>query len=164
MNAMPIVLFSDAAKAEPLKNRLKQSGISAEVHDELHLEKLWFINRKQAGAHIEVPSGQFERACRLLDDWDKEGALNEAVRCPECHSFRVDYPQFTRKSFIPNVLLGLAATIGVVEKDYYCQDCHYTWPKNGNRLPRNRTHSAPSYFIEGLDRHQQDAEKRKHSA
>jgi len=74
---------------------------------------------------------------------------------------RVEYPQFTRKSFIPNVLLGLAASIGVVEKDYYCQDCHYTWPKDGNRLPRNRPYSAPSYFLEGIDKNSQPARKRQ---
>jgi hypothetical protein len=152
MSAIPIVLFSDATRAESLKNRLRQSGISAEVHDALHLEKLWFIRKREAGARIEVPSDQFERACDLLANWDKEGALSEAIRCPECHSFRVEYPQFTRKSFIPNVLLGLAASMGIVEKDYYCQDCHYTWPKNGNRLPRNGPHSAPLYFIEGIDK------------
>ena len=159
MSAMPIVLFSDATGAEPLKNRLRQSGISAEVHGGLHLETLWFITRREAGAQIEVPSDQFERACQLLSEWDKDGGLDNAIRCLECHSFRVDYPQFTRKSFIPNVLLGLASTIGVVEKNYYCHDCHYTWPKDGNRLPRNRPHSAPLYFIEGIDKHSEEAKK-----
>jgi hypothetical protein len=147
MSAMPILLFSHAARAEPVKNRLQQSGISAEVHDQVRLERLWFTSKTQAGAHLEVPSEQFERACQLLYQWDKEGVLDQAVRCPECNSFRVDYPQFTRKSFIPNVLLGLAASVGMIEKDYYCQDCHYTWPKNERIFPGNRPHSAPSYFL-----------------
>jgi hypothetical protein len=63
----------------------------------------------------------------------------------------VEYPQFTRKSFIPNVLLGFAASIGMLEKDFYCQDCHYTWPKNAAKPVRARPHSAPSYFIEGMN-------------
>jgi hypothetical protein len=160
MSTMPIVLFKDAVKAEPLKKRLEQCGISAQVHDWLHLEKLWFTSSREAGAHIEVPSDQFERACQLLDAWEKEGALNEAIRCPECNSYRIDYPQFSRKSFIPNVMLGIAATIGIVEKDYYCQDCHYTWPKHGNKLPRHRPNSAPAYFIEGIEQTRSETKKR----
>ena len=150
MSAIPLVHFMDAAKGVPLQRRLADAGISAQVRDTLYLEKLWFISKREAGARLEVSSKEFERACELLLEWDKEEALEGAVRCPHCRSFRVEYPQFTRKSFIPNVLLGFAATIGL-EKHFYFQDCHYTWPKNAGRPLRVRPHSAPSYFIEGIN-------------
>jgi len=142
----------DAAKAVPLQQRLSEAGIVAQIRDSLYLEKLWFISKREAGARLEVPSTDFERACELLLEWDKDGALDGAVRCPQCGSFRVEYPQFTRKSLIPNVLLGLAATIGIMEKEFYCQDCQYTWPRNAHRPLRARPHSAPSYFIEGMNK------------
>jgi len=151
MSAIPLVHFMDAAKAAPLQRRLAEAGILAQVRDTLYLEKLWFISKREAGARLEVPSTDYERACELLLESDKHGALDGAVRCPQCDSFRAEYPQFTRKSFIPNVLLGLAATVGMLEKEFYCQDCHYTWPKNALPL-RARPHSAPTYFIEGINK------------
>ena len=135
-----------------MQNRLAASGIQAEIHDELRLEKLWLVSKPSAGVRLEVPGGQFERAEQLLLDWDAaEGALREAIRCPECQSLRVDYPQFTRKSMLTNVAMGMAANLGLVEREYYCQDCHFTWPKEGTKPRRDRPNMAPHYFIEGIE-------------
>ncbi len=148
---MPLALFSSRGKAEPIRQRLVAAGIPAEVHDELRLEKLWFVSRQSAGARIEVPADQFERAEQLLLDWDAaEGALRQAIRCPECKSLRVEYPQFARHSLLTNLGPGVLAELGFVQKDFYCEDCHFTWPKEGTRPKRNRPHEAPYYFIEGV--------------
>jgi predicted Zn-ribbon and HTH transcriptional regulator len=152
MNRMPVALFSNSSKAEPLRQRLVESGIRAEVHEELRLEKLWFVAKHSAGARLEVPADQFERAYEQLLQWDEaEGALRNAIRCPECRSLRVDYPQFTRKFFIPNLVMGLFAELGLIAKEYYCEDCHFTWPKEGTRARPGRAHMAPYYFIEGVE-------------
>jgi len=149
---MPIAHFSNRAKAEPIQKRLVESGIQAEVHDELRLEKLWFVSRPAAGFRIETRADQYEHACRLLNDWDTaEGALREAIRCPECKSLRVEYPQFTRKFLIPNLALGLFAALGAMEKQFYCEDCHFTWPKEGTKQSKLRPTMGPYYFIEGVE-------------
>jgi hypothetical protein len=62
----------------------------------------------------------------------------------------VDYPQFTRKSLLTNVAMGLIAELRLVEREYYCEDCHFTWPKEGNKRSAERPHIAPYYFIEGI--------------
>jgi hypothetical protein len=143
MNRISVGLFSNRAEAEPLQERLFNSGIQAEVHDEQYLEKLWHVSKAATGVRLEVPADQFERTGQFLLDWDAaEGALHEAIRCPECRSLRVQYPQFTRKAVIPNLLTGLLATIGALEKHYYCEDCHFTWPK-GKTMPRpERAHAG----------------------
>ncbi len=152
MNRTPVATLRNRATAEPLQRRLAQSGIEAEIHDELRLEKLWFVARKAAGVRLEVPAGQGENAARLLLDWDAaEDALRDAIRCPECKSLRVDYPQFTRKSLLTNLAMGLVAELRLIEKEFYCQDCHYTWPREGTRPSRARPHMAPHYFIEGVE-------------
>jgi hypothetical protein len=151
MNRIPVAIFNDRSQGEPLRRRLQETGVHAEVHDELRLEKLWFVSRPTAVARLEVPANDFERSYRLLLDWDAEGALRDAIRCPECRSLRVDYPQFTRRSFIPNLVMGALAAIGQVEREFYCQDCHYTWPKEGTKASRNRPHMAPYYFIDGVE-------------
>ena len=152
MMRMPVAIFSSRTKAEPLQKRLAEAGIQAEIHDELRLEKLWFVSKPGAGVRLEVPAIQFERAEQLLLDWDRsEGTLREAIHCPECRSLLVDYPQFTRKSMLTNLAMGLAAELRLVEKEYYCQVCHYTWPKEGTKPRRDRPHMAPYYFIEGIE-------------
>jgi len=152
MNRIPVAHFNGRAKAEPIKQRLAQAGIPAEIHDELRLEKLWFARKEDCGVRLEVPADRFERAEDMLIEWDaKEGALRDAIHCPECGSLRVDYPQFTRKSLLTNLAMGVAANVGLMDKQYYCEDCHFTWPKEGTKPRPNRPHMAPYYFIEGVD-------------
>ena len=160
MNRTTVAIFGTRSKAEPLQQRLVQAGIPAEIHDELHLQKLWFISKDRTGARLEVPSDQFERAYQLLLDWDAaEGLLRDAVRCPECKSLRVQYPQFTRKSLIPNLVVGTLAAIGQIEKQYYCDDCHYTWPKQGTKPSALRPNMSPYYFIDGVEQSHAGAER-----
>src|SRR6058998_1195134 len=102
MTRTPIALFNNRANAEPLQKRLVEAGIHAEIHDELRLEKLWFVSKPATGIRIEVPANQYERTYELLMNWDRqEVALRGAIRCPECKSLRIEYPQFTRKFLIP---------------------------------------------------------------
>jgi hypothetical protein len=129
---------------------LLQAGISAEIHDELQLERLWFVSKSAAGVRLEVPSKQLLRAMQLLLEWDATQILHEAIRCPECKSLRVDFPQLTRKSLFTNLAIGLMAELHVVERQYYCEDCHCMWSKEG-RAPRKRAHMAPNYFIENIE-------------
>ena len=152
MNRFPVATFGQRAKAEPLKQRLREAGIYAEINDEL-LKKLWLHSPEPAVfVRVEVPEDSFERACQLLRQWDTpDGVLREAIRCPECRSLRVAYPQFTRKFFLPNLAMGLFARLGLMEKLYYCEECQCTWPREGTLPRRNRPHMAPYYFIEGVE-------------
>ena len=152
MNRTPVALFGTRAKAEPIQKRLVDNGIQAQIHDELRLEKLWFVSKPKAVVRLEVPAGQFDRAYHMLLAWDaSEGALRDAIRCAECKSFRVDYPLVSRKSVLPNLVVGFLAAVGHVENEYYCQDCHFTWPKEGTKPSLLRPHMAPYFFIEGIE-------------
>src|SRR5215471_4425188 len=152
MNRIPIALFNSRESAQPIQMRLVQAGIAAEIHEELGLQRFWFVSKGAAGVRLEVPARDFERAERLLLLLDAEGALAEAIRCPECKSLLVDYPQFAKNSVFTNLAAGFVAELGLVEKDYYCETCHYTWPKAKQGPPRHREHMAPNYFIEGVER------------
>src|SRR4030095_9378091 len=55
------------------------------------------------------------------------GVLSQAVRCPECGSMRIEYPQFSRRTIMGALPSALAAA-GVIERDFYCEACHFTWP------------------------------------
>jgi hypothetical protein len=155
---MSIALFNDRSRAEPIQKRLNQAGFHAELHEEPTLGALWFTGRGAAGVRLEVPGEEFERAEHLLIDWDAtQGALRDAIHCPQCGSLRIEYPQYAEHSVLTNLALGVSAEAGLVEKDYYCQDCHFAWPKPGLR-PRPRRHMAPDYFLENVAAGRAEAE------
>lgn len=100
-----------------------------------------------AAFRLKVHKKDFEAALRLLSEWQTaEGVLRDAVCCPKCGHSRIEYPQFTRKFLLPN-LVSLASVVGIIEREFYCQECGYTWPKDVKQHPP-RKHSAPVYFIE----------------
>jgi hypothetical protein len=152
MNKIPVALYGDRAKAQSLERRLVEAGFDATLNDNPRLRTLWFVSRGKGDVRIEVPSEQFARAENCLLDWDAaEGALDGAIRCPECSSLRVQYPQFAQNSLLTNLAIGVLTELRAIEKHYYCEDCHFTWPREGYRARRNRPHSAPFYFIEGVE-------------
>jgi hypothetical protein len=151
MNRIRLALFRDRAQAEPARSGLVEAGIHAEIHDELHLERLWFVTKPTAGARLEVPVKQLDRSLKLLREGDDaQGWLHQAIRCPECASLRIDFPQVTRKSFLTNLAMGLMAELHLVEREYYCEDCHCMWSPQRMRR-RERHHMAPNYFVEGIE-------------
>jgi len=151
MNMVTVATFNEPSKAEPLKQKLEQSGIHAEICDESRYEWFWFVTRPVAGIRLKVHKKEFENARRLLREWDAtDDVLHDAVRCPECGSSRIEYPQFTRKFLLPN-LVGLASVMGIIDKEFFCQECDFTWPKDAKpQWPRK--HGAPNYFIEDVPR------------
>jgi len=147
----PLVTLDDCAKAAPIQRRLANAGIAAEIDDEL-LEKLWFVSKEESDARIDVPMDQLGRAQKLLLEWDaSEGILREAIRCPECRSLQVHYPQFAHRSLIPNLMMGFLARIGLIEKEYYCENCHYTWPKDGTKRSILYPERKPYRFVDGIE-------------
>jgi hypothetical protein len=151
MERMRVALFSNRESAEAILRRLSDAGMAAHLTEKPAMPRLWLVSAASVGVRIDVPADQFERSEQLLLAWDAaENALRNAIRCPECKSLRVDYPQFARHSVLTNFGLGLVSEIGLVERDYYCEDCHFTWPKEGTRS-RGRHNMAPYYFIEGIE-------------
>src|SRR2546426_509787 len=141
MNLVTIATFDEPDKAEPLRKRFADAGVHAEVHDESRYEWFWLVAKPIAGFKLKVGKKDFENALRLLKEWDATaGVLRDAVRCPQCHSSRVEYPQLTRKFLTPN-LVGIGCALRLFDKEFYCQECENTWPKDV-RVSPPRKHSA----------------------
>jgi ribosomal protein S27AE len=148
---VPVATFNDCARAEPIQKQLVRAGVDAKINDEL-FEKLWFVSPKEADVRIDVALDQADRAQQLLLEWDAaEGILRDAIRCPECGSLQVHYPQFAHRALMPNLLMGFLAKIGLVEKEYYCEKCHYTWPKDGTKRSILYPHREPYHFVNGIE-------------
>ncbi len=137
MNSLTIATFNTEEAAIVIRNRLRESGIPAELHDQKMLQRVWFLAKPYAAYHIEVPQEHLEPAQRLMSDWQAdEAALSEALRCPECGSLKVEYPQMSRKFITPTLVAHGLALLGILHHRFYCVECHHTWPwptKNGPR-------------------------------
>lgn len=123
-----IATFNEPAKAKQLKERLQKEGVKADIHNEGHLQAVAFMSKPQANAKVMVEEEDFEKANNLLADWEaNDPALGAAaIRCPQCGSPRIEYPQLTRK-FLTPALAGILFALKIFPKEFYCQDCHFTW-------------------------------------
>jgi hypothetical protein len=123
-----VATFSEAEKAQVVADRLQRAGINSTVGDESKLQKLFFVSKPLASQKVYVDDKDFEKARQFLRATDvTDHILKGEVRCLQCGSAQVDYPQFTRK-FMTTTLVELFCFLRLVDKTFYCEDCHYTWP------------------------------------
>src|ERR1041385_3121660 len=98
-----IATFNEPDKAKRLKQRLQESGVHADIHNEGHLQQVAFMSRPQANAKVMVEDNDFERAQTLMNGWEASDPDIAAaiIRCPQCGSTNIEYPQMTRKFMTP---------------------------------------------------------------
>ncbi|HMP83978.1 MAG TPA: hypothetical protein PKA41_14865 [Verrucomicrobiota bacterium] len=129
MKALVVATFNELEPARGLCRSLQQAGIQATINDESKLERFWFMSEPLAAIHVEVGRADFLKARSLIQAWGKgDGPMKDAVRCPECNSSRVEFPEITRKFLMPAVQT-LFMALHLMPREYYCQDCQFTWPK-----------------------------------
>jgi hypothetical protein len=128
MRQTTVATFSDLEKAQEVKKRLAEAGIAAEVNDESNLQKFWFLSKPLAADKVVVDEKDFEKARLALQAADaQDHILQGEIRCPQCASASIEYPQFTRK-FMTTTLVEVFCLLHIIDKQFYCQGCHHTWP------------------------------------
>ena len=129
-----IATFNEPAKAKELKTRFQKAGLRADVHNEGPLQAVWFMSKPQANAKVFIEDSDFERAQSLMVEWEStDPAIAAAlVRCLQCGSSRIEYPQMTRK-FLTPALVAVLCAIKIIPKEFYCEDCHFTWSNQQER-------------------------------
>ncbi len=130
-----IATFNEAAKAKHLKDRLQQAGVKADIHTDTRMQNVAFGGDAQASAKVTVDEEDFVKANALLVEWEPtDPEIGAAIRCPQCKSPRIEYPQMTRKFMTP-WLASILFALKIFPKEFYCQDCHFTWGKDGEPRP-----------------------------
>lgn len=124
-----VATFNDQAPAEALKDRFLDAGLHSDLLDESGTQALWGLTTEpKAHMRVRVRKEEYEQAKKLAAEWnEKDGALRDAVKCPQCGSSRIEYPQFSRQAGYSIAVSALAAA-KVVPREYYCEDCQFTWP------------------------------------
>jgi putative signal transducing protein len=131
-----IATYNEPAKAKQLKEKFRAAGVKADLHNEANLQNYAFMSKAKANAQVMVHEEDFERAQALMVEWEAADPDIRALHCPQCDSARIQYPQLTRK-FITPALAGVLFALKVFPKEYYCQDCQFTWADDVER-PRYR--------------------------
>src|SRR5438093_10349824 len=115
MEAVTVATFNEPEAAEPVRQALENAGIHAEIHDERSLQRFFFLAPPLAGVRLRVDKKDYSRAESLLNEWHAaKGLLHEAIRCPECGSSRIEYPQFSRH-FTWGGIAAVFAALGFFE-------------------------------------------------
>jgi len=129
-----IATFNEPTKAKRLKERLQQSGLKADIHNEGHLQQVAFMSKPQANVKVQVDDDDFEQAQQLMVEWEANDPdiASAIVRCRQCGSSRIQYPQLTRKFLTPAVA-SLLFALRIFPKEFYCEDCHFTWTNQEER-------------------------------
>ena len=129
-----IATFNEPAKAKRLKERLQKAGLKADIHNEGHLQQVAFMSKPQANVKLQVDDDDFERAQGLMMEWEASDPdiASAIIRCPQCGSSRIEYPQLTRKALTPGMASVLFA-LKIFPKEFYCEDCHFTWSNEEQR-------------------------------
>jgi transposase-like protein len=129
-----IATFSEQAKAKRLKERFQQAGVRADIYNEGHLQQAVFLSKPQANVKLQVEDDDFERAQALMVEWEASDPDIAAalIRCPQCNSSNIEYPQMTRKAITPG-LVSILWALRILPKEFYCQDCHFTWSNEEER-------------------------------
>ncbi|SRR5581483_11390848 len=125
-----VATFNSERPAEALRNRLTDAGIRAEVLDESGTQMLFFSTTEpRAHMRVRVPKVDNDRVLALMKEWDaKDGVLREAVRCPQCGSSHIEYPQFSRRTGMA-WFFGVLAAMRLIPREYFCEDCKFEWPE-----------------------------------
>jgi transposase-like protein len=125
---LTIATFNDHAPAEVLKDRFLDAGLHADLSDDAGSQAIFFLSKHpRANMRIRVRKEEYERAKKLLQEWEKDGVMSQAVRCPQCGSSRIEYPQFSRRT-AGSMFFALLSAAHVIPREYYCEDCQFTWP------------------------------------
>src|SRR6188768_3612352 len=99
---LTLATFNQLEDALNLAQFLSDEGVPTEVEDERRLQRAWFWTKPQAGIHVTVAEGNFERAQNLIEvNPTGTELMAHAILCPSCHSARVQYPAMTRKNILP---------------------------------------------------------------
>jgi hypothetical protein len=107
---------------------LIEQGIDAEVYDESDLQSSVFLTKPRANVKLQVKEEDYAQAVEQLIEFEQQhpDLASSIYSCPECGSFAVEYPQFSRK-FITPLLLEWMSNLGLFKKQCYCRKCHAMW-------------------------------------
>ncbi|WP_395748888.1 hypothetical protein [Prosthecobacter sp.] len=133
--------FDDPKAVEPCCVHLIDHGIDPEVYDESDVQSFVFFTKPRANVKLQVKEEDYAEAVEQLIEFEQQHPemASSIYSCPECGSFAVEYPQFSRKFMTP-LFLEWLSNLGLFKKQCYCRKCHAMWLPSARRGAINPRH------------------------
>jgi hypothetical protein len=132
-----LAVFEREEDARTLATFLQNHGFESRTFNDRLLQLFLFLCPPHATYRAQVRLDDIPAARELIArDNDASLLVQRALRCPSCDSFKVQYPQMTRRFITPTIMLNLGIIFRLIEHEAYCVDCHYVW-----NLPKAPKHS-----------------------
>lgn len=138
-----VAVFEKLNDGRVLETFLRDKEIDARTYNDKLLQYFLFLCPPRVTYRVQVRQDQFDQATHALDE-HLPAILEKAIHCPSCGSLRVNYPQMTRKFFLPTALLHLGIIFRVIDHEAYCDNCHMVWNLREGLTPKT---AAPKPFF-----------------
>jgi hypothetical protein len=139
-----VAIYGTASDGQSLEAVLRSQGFAARIYNDRWLQLCLFLCPPHSAFRVQTHADDFKRATEFLNQMpDAPIILQKALHCPDCGSLRVQYPQMTRKFFLPTVLLHLGIIFRLVEHEAYCESCHCLWnlsPAGSSQSTKRKPH------------------------
>jgi hypothetical protein len=121
-----VAVFENINDGRILETFLRDKGIDARAYHNKWFHAFLFLRPPHVTWRVQVRNHQFLAAEEILNSTHPP-ILEKAVHCPSCGSLHANYPQMTRKFFLPSVALHLGIILRLIDHECYCEHCHLTW-------------------------------------
>lgn len=138
-----VAVFENINDGRILETYLRGKEIDARTYHNKWFHAFLFLRPPHVTWRIQVRHDHFAATGKILES-SPPLILEKAIHCPSCGSLDVNYPQMTRKFFLPSILLHSGIIFRVIDHECYCVHCHYTW--NLPQDVRRKAHEAKPAF------------------
>jgi len=121
-----VAVFENINDGRILETFLRDKEIAARTYNDKLLQNFLFLCPPRVTFRVQVHRDQFLQAGQMMNEAHPP-ILEKALHCPSCGSLHVNYPQMTRKFFLPTIALHLGIIFRLVGHECYCESCHFTW-------------------------------------
>jgi hypothetical protein len=121
-----VAVFENINDGRILETMLRDKEMEARTYHNKWFHAFLFLRQPHITWRVQVRHDDFLKAGSLLES-SHPPILEKAVHCPSCGSLHVNYPQMTRKFFLPTVALHLGIIFRLIGHECYCEHCHLTW-------------------------------------
>jgi hypothetical protein len=121
-----VAVFENINDGCILETFLRDKGIEARTYNDKFLQSFLFLCPPHHTFRVQVHNDHFHETTHAMEEAHPP-ILEKAIHCPSCGSLHVNYPQMTRKFFLPTVALHLGIIFRIIAHECYCEHCHLTW-------------------------------------
>jgi len=121
-----VAVFEDLKDGHILETLLRDREIEARAYHNNWFHAFLFLRPPHVTYRVQVRKDHFTKAEQVMES-SHPPILEKAIHCPSCGSLQVNYPQMTRKFFLPTIALHLGIIFRLFGHECYCEHCHLTW-------------------------------------